>query len=68
MIVGVAFLLSGRIMYPPWYYHRTVEEGRTLAPKGSVKHDILHGNVHDPKIDFGKNFNVVSIPSKQFDV
>lgn len=68
IIITIAYLLSAKPLFAPWYIHRTPEEGRVKILEGSTRFQIFRGKVNDPKVDFGRDYYNVSFPSTQNNV
>jgi pimeloyl-ACP methyl ester carboxylesterase len=68
LLAIISWLLSSQVVFPPWYRHRTFLEGRFPADNTTLKYHILNGVVNDPKIDFGIDYENISIPAMQLDV
>jgi fermentation-respiration switch protein FrsA (DUF1100 family) len=62
-VAGVGWLGSNQALRPPWYRHRTPEQG--LVPMDpAADFFIWQGGYRDPRTDLGLDFETVEIPAR----
>jgi alpha-beta hydrolase superfamily lysophospholipase len=63
LLAGAAWLGSSQALRPPWYQHRTPEQG--LAPMDPAdEFFVWQGGYRDPQADLGLDFETVELPAR----
>ena len=62
-VCAVAWLGASRALYPPWYEHRTPEQGLIDRSGDSFAAQAWQGAVSDPLADFGLAYESVEFPA-----
>ncbi len=63
LVVAIGWLGSNQVLQPPWYQHRTPEQG--LVPMDpAANFFIWQGGYRDPRTDLGLDYEAVELPAR----